>query len=83
MQLSDYEMKAICAFRNSILDGKWSSDGLVSMLKVITGLEGLDIRTVKNASDKFGKSTQWLRTTPSRIDIDGVQFIMCINNKKL
>lgn len=78
---SDYEMKAICAFRNSILDGKWSREGLVSMLKVIAGNEGLDVRTVNNASKKLGKSTQWLRTTPERIDIDGAQFIICLNSK--
>lgn len=62
MQLTDYEQK-------SIIEGKWSNDGLVSMLKLITN-DYLLLKTIKSISIIKGKSTQWLRKSKNVIKID-------------
>lgn len=74
MQLTDYEQKSLEAFEKSIIEGKWSNDGLVSMLKLITN-DYLSLKTIKSISIIKGKSTQWLRKSKNVIKIDNVQFL--------
>jgi len=74
MQLSDYENKAIQAFGQSVMDGKWSNDALVSLLKVITD-EFLNVKTISNYAENHKMTSQWARQKPDVFKIDGVQFI--------
>ena len=74
MKLTDYEDKSLQAFEKSILEGKWSNEGLVSMLKLIIN-DYLKLKTIKSISIITGKSTQWLRKSKNVIKIDNVQFL--------
>lgn len=75
MQLSDYETRAINKFGQSVMDGQWSNDGLVSLLKVITD-DFLQCKRVSNYAKQNRISTQGARKFRDVIDIDGYQFII-------
>jgi len=75
MQLTDYELKAIIKLRTTIMQGKWSNEGLLSLLKLILSDDGLNVKTVANAAKELGKSTQYLRTTDKCFKVDNTQFI--------
>jgi len=75
MQLSNYELEAILKLRTTIMQGKWSNEGLLSLLKLILSDEGLNVKTVANAAALLGKSTQYLRTTDKCFEIDEKQYI--------
>ena len=74
MQLTDYELKSIGKFEKSICDGKWSNDGLVSLLKLITD-DYLNAKKVSLFAENHKISTQWARQRSDVFKIDGVQFI--------
>ena len=74
MELSDYERKAISKFGQSVLDGKWSNEGLVSLLKLITD-DYLNAKKVSLFAENHKISTQWARQRSDVFKIDGVQFI--------
>lgn len=57
MELSDYERKAIAKFGQSVIDGKWSNYGLVSLLKVITD-DFLQLKKVSHYSKDNAITTQ-------------------------
>ena len=71
MQLSEYERKALNAFDISMMEGKWSDDGLVSLLKLI--VDELELVRISTYSEKKDISTQQARKT-NVIKIDNVQF---------
>lgn len=75
MQLSDYESKAIQKFGQSVFDGKWSNDGLVSLMKVIAD-DFLQAKRVSNFACKYGISPQGARKFRKVFKIDGYQFIV-------
>jgi hypothetical protein len=52
-QLTDYEQKSLEAFEKSIIEGKWSNNGLVSMLKLITNDYLPSIIDFSKASNDF------------------------------
>ena len=74
MQLSDYEQKSIEAFEKSVNAGKWSNDGLVSLLKVITD-DYLRLQKISTVAKEAKKTTQWVRQSKNVVKIDNVQFI--------
>ena len=75
MQLSDYESKAIAKFGQSVIDGKWTNEGLVSLLKVIAE-DFLQAKRVSNFACKNNISTQGARKFRKVFKIDGYQFII-------
>lgn len=75
MELSDYERKAIAKFGQSVLDGNWSNDGLVSLLKVITD-DFLQLKRISRYSKDNKITTQGARKYRPVIRIDGFQFLV-------
>ena len=75
MQLSDYEAKSLNAFGQSVIDGKWSDDGLVSLLKLIAE-DFLNAKRVSHYANDNGITTQGARKFRSGFKIDGMQFII-------
>ena len=75
MQLSDYEQRAINRFGQSVLDGRWSNAGLVSLLKVIAD-DFLQAKRVSNFACKNNISPQGARKFRKVFKIDGYQFII-------
>ena len=74
MQLSDYETKAINKFGQSVLNGKWSNAGLVSLLKVIAD-DFLQAKRVSHFANDNDLSPQGARKFRETFTIDGYQFI--------
>ena len=75
MELSDYEQKAIAKFGQSVLNGNWSNDGLVSLLKVITD-DFLQLKRISHYSKDNEITTQGARKYRPVVRIDGFQFIV-------
>ena len=74
-QLTEYEQKAVNAFEKSIHEGKWSTGGLVSILKLLTD-DYLNLKRVSSYSKLTGVTTQWVRKSSHPIKIDGMNFII-------
>lgn len=74
MQLSDYEQRAINKFSQSVLDGRWSNAGLVSLLKVIAE-DFLQAKRVSRFAKDNDLSPQGARKFRDTFTIDGYQFI--------
>lgn len=74
MQLSDYESKAIAKFGQSVIDGKWTNEGLVSLLKVIAN-DFLQAKRVSHFAEDNAITSQWARKRSDVFEIDGYQFI--------
>ena len=74
MQLTDYEQRAIDKFGQSVVDGKWSNDGLVSLLKLIAE-DFLRAKRVSNFAKANGITPQGARRFRPVFEIDGYQFI--------
>lgn len=75
MELSDYERKSIAKFGQSVLDGNWSNDGLVSLLKVITD-DFLQLKRISHFSKDNKITTQGARKYRPVVKIDGFQFLV-------
>ena len=75
MQLSDYEIRAINKFGQTVLYGQWSKDGLVSLLKAITD-NFLQLKRVKQFADENNRTTQGLRNHSDIIEICNYQMII-------
>lgn len=75
MELSEYEQQSINELGQAILDGKWSNDGLVSLMKVIAD-DFLQAKRVSNFACKNGISPQGARKFRNGFKIDGYQFIV-------
>ncbi len=74
MQLSDYETKAIHKFNQSVMEGKWSNFGLVSLLKLIIE-DFLQAKRVSRFAKENDLSPQGARKYRDVFTIDGYQFI--------
>lgn len=74
MELSDYEKRAISKFGQSVVDGMWTNDGLVSLLKVIVA-DFLQAKRVSRFASDNKMTTQWARQRSDVFEIDGYQFI--------
>lgn len=74
MEISDYERKAIAKFGQSVLNGKWSNAGLVSLLKVIAD-DFLQAKRVSRFAKDNELSPQGARKYRDVFTIDGYQFI--------
>jgi hypothetical protein len=74
MQLTDYEEKSLFAFEKSVIEGKWSNEGLVSLLKLITD-DYLQLKKVVNYSKNNNITPQGARKFRDVIKIDNFSFI--------
>ena len=77
MQMTEYEQRNLEAFEKSINEGKWSNDGMVSMLKLLETYLGL--KRVSEFAKEEGKSTQALRRRSNIIKLCG--YAMAIDNE--
>lgn len=74
MQLSEYETKAIEKFNQSVMEGKWSNGGLVSLLKLIVE-DFLQAKRVSHFAKDNELTPQGARKFRDTFSIDGYQFI--------
>ena len=58
-KLSDWEIKALCKFTNSLTAKRWSKDGLVSLLNILT--DDLGVVSVNTYAKKKNQSPQHAR----------------------
>ena len=58
-EYTDYEIKALCKFTNSLTEKRWSKAGLVSLLKLIE--DELGLVSIKTYAKKKNVSTQGTR----------------------
>lgn len=70
-EYSDYEIKALANFTNSLTAKRWSKSGLVSLLKLLEA--ELELVSVKTYSEKKGITTQAARRKEV-IKIDTLQL---------
>jgi hypothetical protein len=74
-EYTDYEIKALCKFTNSLTDKRWSKVGLVTLLKLIE--DELGLKSVKSFADTKGITPQGARKK-GVIRIDTLQ-LMAVN----
>ena len=70
-EYTDYEIKALCKFTNSLTEKRWSKAGLVSLLKLIE--DELGLVSVKTYAKMRNVSTQGARRSDV-IHLDTFQF---------
>jgi len=58
-EYTDYEIKALCKFTNSLTEKRWSKAGLVSLLKLVE--DELGLVSIKTYAKKKNVSTQGTR----------------------
>jgi len=73
-KLSEYEKRSLYAFESSIHDGKWTNEGLISMLKLLEVY--LNLKRVSDVSKETGKSTQGLRRKNNVVKMCGYSLII-------
>lgn len=73
-KLSDWEVKALVKLHNSFMDKRWSSDGIVSMLKLIE--ENAKLQKVSSYAKSNSITPQGARKFRNSTRIDGVTFIV-------
>ena len=75
MQLTDYEHRALEKLYYAILEGKWSNDGLVELIKLV-GDGFLNIKTIPDYAKFVGKSYPGVVKKRQVTEIFNVKFII-------
>ena len=74
MNLSEYEINSINKLGKSVLDGKWSNDGLVQLIAVTGGL--LNLQTIPDYQKRTGMSYNGVKNHRHTETIFGVKFVI-------
>lgn len=75
MELSKYEQDSIIKFGKSVMDGKWSNEGLVQLFKAI-GEDFLNIKSIqkfRKDNDMSYNGVKYFRDVRS---VNGIKFVI-------
>lgn len=73
-QLSEYEQKALNKLGESIMEGKWSNEGMVQLIELCGKF--LNPLTIQQYADKYGKTYNGIKKTQTTVLLLGNKFIL-------
>ena len=74
MKLSDYEQICLDKLGQSVLDGRWSNEGLVQIIELAAGF--LNLKTISDYAKANGLSYNGAKKYREKNEIAGVKFII-------
>ena len=73
-QLSKYESLSLQKFEESIIDGKWTNDGLVQLIEVAG--DYLNLQTIPDYAKNHNLSYNGVKKTREIRNIKGIKFVI-------